>query len=694
MSILDIFRSEKRKVVDSSASPQNDKGWCVAQNDKNSGGVSYVDSHAYEAVNIDISQITPIRTFDNIPRELAGLAYRNFSSWQNYAASIGTNNSLSQYSHHILNRLSYQECANLATDSMISKAIDVITREIFKSGGKWTDAHLDIENFEMILNSLNFYDKVRLAVQRALEYGGAFIYINTDDTNLSLPLYLNEKTVGMNKITGLTVIEPWQAAPVQVNSFNPLKDNYMEPDLWWVLGASTTVHKTRLIPVVFYSVPDLIKPLYNYLGLPLSFYMKNYVSNADTVRQSISDLILRFRTKIIKTTAQKIADPQTKARVKYMNATSNNLATLLLAKDEEWIETVTSLTGMDNLLSQMYELMTASTRGIPVTKLLGLSPRGFNATGEYDENNFYDVIDGYAKSTVIPLMEGLAEYILCFKAGILSEPKYEFNPRKQIRPKEQAEINNLKADYISKLIMSGVVTGKDAIKAISEDNFKFDWIDIEDYKMPNNSEVEQDIFNKWMDSWDSRIKIEDDDIDVYIDGAEWRTLKNGKRILIDTETGEVLLGGGDIENEQRVRPEEWGKAYTEYSGKGQEAVNFLLSKKEGYVPDVITVAGYGVDIPYGEHNTYKTNGKKKKGYGIAHIIDERNEQGINGEEFVKNELIPLLETKITEQIKSNKQDNNPKALMLYTPDKEGVIMLDWKGKRNAWLLTGYYKVEK
>lgn len=491
MSILDIFKS--KKVLDSSPVDLNDKGM---------GGINYIDSHAYESRNINLSEIAPIRTFDNMPADVAGLAYRNFSSWQNYAASIGINNSLAQYSHHILNRLSYQECANLATDSMISKAIDVITREIFKSGGKWVSAHLDIENFEMVLNSLDFYNKIRLAVQRALEYGGAFIYINTDDTNLSLPLYLNEKTASTNKITGLTVIEPWQAAPVQVNSFNPLKENYMEPDLWWVLGASTTVHKTRLIPIVFYSVPDLIKPLYNYLGLPLSFYMKNYVSNADTVRQSISDLVLRFRTKIIKTTAQKIADPQTQARVKYMNATSNNLATLLLAKDEEWIETVTSLSGMDNLLSQMYELMTASTRGIPVTKLLGLSPRGFNATGEYDENNFYDVIDGYAKSVVIPIMEKAAEYVLCFKVGILDEPKYEFNPRKQIRPKEQAEINNLKADYISKLIMSGVVTGKDAIRAISEDNFKFDWIDIEDYKMPENSEVEQEIFNRFLDSWD------------------------------------------------------------------------------------------------------------------------------------------------------------------------------------------------
>ncbi len=577
MSILDIFRSEKRKVVDSSPIDSSGDGPRMT----NSGGVNYIDSHAYESRNINISEITPIRTFDNMPRELAGMAYKNFSSWQNYAASVGTNNSLAQYSHHILNRLSYQECANLATDSMISKAVDVITRELFKSGGRWINSHLDIDNFEMILNSLHFYDKVRLAVQRALEYGGAFVYINTDDTDLSLPLYLNERTASTNKITGLTVIEPWQAAPVQVNSFNPLKENYMEPELWWVLGAGGTVHKTRLIPVVFYSVPDLIKPLYNYLGLPLSFYMKNYVSNADTVRQSISDLVLRFRTKIIKTTAQKIADPQTQARVKYMNATSNNLATLLLAKDEEWIETVTSLSGMDNLLSQMYELMTASTRGIPVTKLLGLSPRGFNATGEYDENNFYDVIDGYAKSTVVPLMEGLAEYILCFKAGILSEPKYEFNPRKQIRPKEQAEINNLKADYISKLIMSGVIAGRDAIKAISEDNFKFDWIDVEDYKMPENSEVEKEIFNKFLDEWKENDHDRDENGRFKSKGGSRENSSNDIQAKIDSLKNIDFSKDNKLPNLNKDTLEQYG-----FEDKAVVLKKNIIEKNKASHPDI------------------------------------------------------------------------------------------------------------
>ena len=657
MSILDIFKSDKRQVEDS-----------------NTDKVQYIDSRMYESRNINITEIAPIRTFDNMPAELSNIAYRNFSSWQNYAASIGVNNSLAQYSHHILNRLSYQECANLATDSMISKAIDVIVREIFKSGGKWEAAHLDIDNFEMVLNSLHFYEKIALAVQRALEYGGAFIYINTDDTNLSLPLYLNEKTASTNKITGLTVIEPWQAAPVQVNSFNPLKENYMQPDLWWVLGASTSVHKTRLIPVVFYSVPDLIKPLYNYLGLPLSFYMKNYVSNADTVRQSISDLVLRFRTKIIKTTAQKIADPQTQARVKYMNATSNNLATLLLAKDEEWIETVTSLSGMDNLLSQMYELMTASTRGIPVTKLLGLSPRGFNATGEYDENNFYDVIDGYASSVVIPAMEKVAEYILCFKAGILDEPKYEFNPRKQIKQKEQAEINNLKADYISKLIMSGVVTGKDAIRAISEDNFKFDWIDIEDYKMPENPEVEQDIFNKWMDSYlDSSPKNQAQNDKVE---DEWKENEH------DRDENGRFTGNGGNNKEDNIESEktEYGEAFPQFKGKPKQAIEHLLKVRRGYVPGAFHRDDIGdIDLVWGN-----------KHYGLKHIEKQRNKKG---QDF--NKLMEEI-TDVIEHGKMIDDEWNENMKVIVDETKKILIKLTWddekvENKNRNWLFNGYFK---
>ena len=67
---------------------------------------------------------------------------------------------------------------------------------------------------------------------------------------------------------------------------------------------------------------------------------------------------------------------------------------LLGRTDEELAQLNTPLSGLDSILSQMYELVTMTT-GMPVTKFLGLSPRGFNATGEHDQNNYYDLIAGY-----------------------------------------------------------------------------------------------------------------------------------------------------------------------------------------------------------------------------------------------------------------------------------------------------------
>ena len=151
-----------------------------------------------------------------------------------------------------------------------------------------------------------------------------------------------------------------------------------------------------------------------------------------------------------------------------------------------------------------------------------------------------------------------------------------------------------------------------------------------------------------------------------------------------------MLGGGDIENEQRIRPEDWGKAYTEYSGKGQEAINFLLNKKQGYVPDVITVAGYGVDIPYGEKAT-----EEKTGFGLIHIIERRNQYGLNGEEFVKNELISLLKNGASYMnLPKNKNEVKPKKLFVETNDKKGLVSLDWHGAKQCWLVSGYYKTDK
>ena len=414
-----------------------------------------------------------------MPPAFAHEAQSNFSSWQNSIASIGSNNSLSQHTEYALRRISYQECANLATDTLINKAITTIVNEMFKESGEFTAENAEDENFikdfDEEVKKFNLEKTVRLACRKALEYGGSFIYIDTTDEDVSQPLYMTKYTTSNTRLQGFRVLEPWQVAPIEVNSFNPLKTDYMRPVRWYVMGAEMNVHYTRLIPVSFFAVPELLKPIFNYFGLPLSFFMKSFVSSAETSRQCIAELLLRFRTDYIKTTAQRIENPEYRARVKFMNATKNNFGTALLSSEEDIIQINTPISGLDNILSQMYELVTMTT-GMPVTKFLGLSPRGFNATGEHDQNNYYDLIAGYQTNIALPAINALARAVAVLRLNADIAPEFTFNPLNRMSKTEQASLNNLKADFIKKLEEAGIISPDDGLKALQDDDFSFSWV--------------------------------------------------------------------------------------------------------------------------------------------------------------------------------------------------------------------------
>lgn len=121
--------------------------------------------------------------------------------------------------------------------------------------------------------------------------------------------------------------------------------------------------------------------------------------------------------------------------------------------------------------------------------------------------------------------------------------------------------------------------------------------------------------------------------------------------------------------------------FAEFRGKPEGAIEKLLQEKSGYVSGAIYKEGIGdIDFIYGESG--------KNGYGLAHIIERRNQQGINGEEFVRE---------IPELIKSGNvytQLNYPGRKYIVSGDKEAAVRLDWNGENRNWLVTAYMKKNK
>lgn len=435
--------------------------------------------------------------------------FHTLDAWKNSIGNIGENNSIVQYNNYLLNRLSYAECGNIATDPIVNKAINTITNEIFANGGilEIVDDTLEQDFKDDLLSKVNDYfgDKdiaktIREATIKALQFGGAYIYIDTNDTDKSIPLNINNDTISTERLIGFKVLEPWQVTPIKVNNTNPLDSDYMNPSVLYVIGGDTSgVHSSRLIPIVFFDVPYLIKPLFNYLGISLTQLMKDYVSNADIIRQSLGDLFIRFRSFLIKTNAHNIGDTQYKARVKFIAENMNNNGILLLSNNEELQQLITPITGLDNIQSQAYELMVA-TSGIPATKLLGISPRGFNATGEHDLKNYYDNIKSYQNNIFKTIFEAIYQTILCFKFGFYTKSlQYSFNPLGQSTDKEYAEIRNLNADYLVKLKQNDIISDDEALRALKHSDFDFSNINLDtkdkDLEFDFDSEMDNIINN-------------------------------------------------------------------------------------------------------------------------------------------------------------------------------------------------------
>lgn len=502
-------------------------------------------------------------------------------------------------------------------------------------------------------------------------FGGCLIYVDTDDEDLLSAL--DEKSLN-HSIKGYVLIEPINIYPGRYNSTNPLRADYFIPETWFVLGQE--VHASRLLYLAADEVSMLLKPAYNFFGIAPAQIAADSVSHFIKDREAASRLLHKYSLLVFKTdmgSALYSGNPEELySRVKVLADFRDNNSVIIIDKEDEDIVTVTtSLAGVTDVVRLSLELMPIMFRQ-PLTKFLGISPGGMNATGESDENNWNEYVLSQCEKQLRKPVKRLLELIQYDLFGEVDEC-IDFIFKVQSSNDEVKEINNnkIKADTYVQLTTAGIISPEEARKALAEDEKSgFNSIDVD--AVPEVSETgNEDLFS-----------------DI---GLDWDPFAYDKKDFDESKVhrkanGQFGSGGSN---------EPFGKAYNEYSGKPKEAIEYLLKEKNGYVPNAIYKEGVGnIDIIWGEAGT------GKGGYGLAHIIRRRNEEGNNGEEFVK-QLPDIIEhgkiyskiAKIDNEgsyIRKNEQDR----VYIGTRDKEIVIRLTWNDETHNWLLTGYIRYEE
>lgn len=307
--------------------------------------------------------------------------------------------------------------------------------------------------------------------------GGSMIYIDTGAIGEELKTPLNVSSysgeIKMGDLKRFTVIDPINIFPGVYNSVDPLREDYFVPETYWILGQE--VHKSRLIPIIENPVPVLLKPSYNFMGVARAQILWDYVLHFQQCRVASADLVTKHSTTVFKTAMGNVLFSQEglknlNTRIEVFKQNRDNLNIVAIDKEAEDIVNVDApVTGVDQICKQALEYLAAINR-TPAVKLLGISPSGFNATGESDIRNYYDHIKSQQEKIFRDAVQRCLDVLQLNLNGKIDRGlTFEFSALSDEDKNALVSYQKTKAEVIGALLDHQIISGEEARKALAAD---------------------------------------------------------------------------------------------------------------------------------------------------------------------------------------------------------------------------------
>ena len=376
--------------------------------------------------------------------------------------------------------LGYGALQNLAQEPLIRACVQTVADDLTRKwieiiGGEEADAER-VTKLDQLQKRYHLQTVFHDAAVMVGLYGGAFIFIDTgaEQEDLTYPLVINEDgwELRQAKRIAFRVVDPVNVTPCDYNCDNPLAGDYMQPRHWWVLGQK--VHHSRLLALVENEPPTLLKPSYNFLGIPRAQLLADYVAHFKEARNHVIDLAKKISLLVFKTdTDQVFATPDgarmfdIKTSVLQRYRDNNSIA--VCDKEREDIANVqTTIAGATDIVRQQLELVAAINR-TPAVKILAISPSGFNATGESDLKNYYDHVRSQQELYRDALIKCLHAIELKHFNNIDATIDFEFVELAEDNASAKATNANMFAQTLVNLIQNQVISPEEARQAVSND---------------------------------------------------------------------------------------------------------------------------------------------------------------------------------------------------------------------------------
>lgn len=350
---------------------------------------------------------------------------------------------------------------------------DECTREWIKITAGADRAKDDkVKEIEAEMKRLNVRAAFRQDIKNDCWFGMSHILLNVEGGSPETPLVIGPNGIKKGSLKSIKVIEAQWTSPQDYNAIDPTREDFYVPQAWMVMGKK--YHASRLLTGISRGVSDILKPAFNFGGMSLSQMAKPYVDNFLGIRDSNYDAIKTFSIICMMTNLGAQMEDETmsglRARIEMFNLMRSNAGTMVVDKETEDLKNLAvPLTGLKELQQQALEAL-AFPGGIPLIKLLGITPSGLNASGDGEIEVWQDHVSSYQEQYIYDRLEKIFQAAqLNIWGEIDPDISFEFVHLAQMSEETQAIIEKMQAETDGQYVQNGTILPAESRERVAKD---------------------------------------------------------------------------------------------------------------------------------------------------------------------------------------------------------------------------------
>lgn len=377
--------------------------------------------------------------------------------------------------------IGWEACATLKQNWIINNACNIPGQDAIRPGYKLSLAHASEDKQTEEINSFKsqsvkkykILDICALAVEKKKVFGSCLIApCFSQEVDLSVPF--NPEAIKPNSYKGMVVIEPrWLQFDFDEESLtDPTSQHYYEPTWFSINGRK--IHRSWCVHLKNTVVPDVLKPTYYYGGIPLTQMLFQRVYAAEKIANEAPMLAMSKRLLVVDVPliSKIMKDQQVENDIQRIVHYRDNWGVISKRPGDSVQQIDTSLADFESVLMSQYQLVAAIAQ-MPATKLLKAQPTGMNATGEYDFKDYVQSLETIQNNDMKPIIDNHNKFY-----SLSLQKDYDFivafNPIDVPTKLEMSQVNSSKAQLLSTLVSTGVISqdeARDVLRADEDTDF-------------------------------------------------------------------------------------------------------------------------------------------------------------------------------------------------------------------------------